>query len=321
MKKDIEDIAILWVTCEKEGMNEAQQKQMKLWLEESDEHKQAYNQIKSVQSVFSKLPNTYSRQLSSIAHKGARRVKLIEQAKPVLSYAAAIILTLAFMFNSYDYFIPNFNTTLKTQNEIVSDKTLPDGSQITMDAKTSMNIKYYANKREVILHEGQVLFKVAKDASKPFTIMSGSTSIEVVGTQFEVKKLDKTTTVSVEEGIVKIGHIANVNTKPQIITRLYKGEKVILKNDGKIEFLGDTPIGQIATWRNGEIIFSNTTLQESFEVFSKYNEFDFVLGKGVDNLTFSGKFDTNGIDKFLNAIQKIYPLHIKKHQNIISVSK
>lgn len=319
MKDNIKDKAIYWVTCQKEGLTLQEKEELNLWLESNIEHKKAFDEIKNIHNIFENIPKDYSQTLSNKAHYGAKKIKFVEKTlKPIIACAAVIFA----LFIGYDNFIPNYEKNYQTQYTNLKKELLPDGSIISIDTKSNIGITYFKNKREVLLQNGQALFEVAKDKNRPFIITSGKTSIEVVGTKFEVTNLDNTTTVSVLEGIVKIGHIQNQFFEPQNITHLKKGEKIILDNTGKIHYLGETEIQEIAPWQNNELIFRKITLKNAFKDFSRYQNIEVEFKtKDIEDTLFSGKFNTKEIDKFLFAIQKIYPIKIKKEQNKIYISK
>lgn len=319
MEDNIKDKAIYWVTCQKEGLTLQEKEELELWLESNIEHKKAFDEAKNIHNIFQDIPKNYSQTLSIKAHYGAKKIKFVEKTlKPIIS-CAAVIFTL---FIGYDNFIPNYEKSYQTQYTNLKKELLPDGSTISLDAKSNIQIEYFKNKRKVLLQNGQALFEVEKDKDRPFIITSGKTSIEVVGTKFEVINLNESTTVSVLEGIVKVGYIRNILLPIQDVTLLEKGDKIIIDNTGKINYLGKTEIQEIAPWRNDELIFRKITLKDAFKNFARYQDIEAeFITKDIENSLFSGKFNTKEIDKFLFAIQKIYPIKIKKEQNKIYISK
>ncbi|RXJ97472.1 siderophore-interacting protein [Malaciobacter molluscorum] len=321
MKDNIENTAIKWLICEKEGLSKKQRKELDLWLKSDISNQKAYNDAKEVYCLFQYMPKEYSQPLSKKAHVSIKRNKLIENFKPILSYAAIIMLLIVSVLNNYDYFIPSFEQTLISKNRNINKKSLPDGSIISLDIKTKMKIKYFKDKRTVLFSFGQAMFNIAKDKKRPFIIDSGKTRIEVVGTKFEVINLNDTTTIKVQEGTVKIGYFFNEN-KQQIISLLNKGEEIKINRLGKVASLGKTRIKQIAAWRNNELIFNKTTINDAFHEFARYENIEVDFGNSnIKNKIFSGRFHTYELDKFINSLEKIYPIKIKKQKNRIYIYK
>lgn len=63
--------------------------------------------------------------------------------------------------------------------------TLEDGSLVILSPKSSIQYYYTINKRSIRL-QGEAVFKVAKDAGKPFTVYSDHIATTALGTQFIV---------------------------------------------------------------------------------------------------------------------------------------
>jgi transmembrane sensor len=82
--------------------------------------------------------------------------------------------------------------------------TLEDGSTIDLNARSMVRVRFSKGERDVELLEGQALFAVAHDASRPFIVSAGNTVVRAVGTQFDVYRRRSGTTVTVVEGRVAI---------------------------------------------------------------------------------------------------------------------
>ncbi|WP_418187480.1 FecR family protein [Aliarcobacter lanthieri] len=318
MKEQIKDEAIHWATLRKEGFSESQEKEFELWLEKSDLHKKAFNEANVIYSIFKNIPKEQSEFLSKQSHKSIRKMKFIDRTvKPLIGFAAI----LACLFIGYKFFIPNYTQSYHTAFNAIKNDLLPDGTKISVDTNTKLSVSYFNNRRKVLLENGQAFFEVAKDENKPFIIDSGKTKIEVVGTKFEVRNLDNITTVNVKEGAVKVSFDTSLIRPNKDISILKQGDKVIISDIGVLQYIGKTPIEEIAPWEHDEIIFSKTTLKEAFKSFSRYQnlEIEFKNKKFEDKL-FSGKFNTLEVDRFIFAIQKIYPVKVIKNGNKVEIN-
>jgi transmembrane sensor len=81
---------------------------------------------------------------------------------------------------------------------------LSDGSTVDLNARSKLRIEFSKDERLVELLEGQALFQVAKDKSRPFIVKSGDATVRAVGTQFDVDRKATGTTVTVLEGRVVV---------------------------------------------------------------------------------------------------------------------
>ena len=67
----------------------------------------------------------------------------------------------------------------------IANYTLVDGSEISLNTDSVVEISYSAARRAVVLRRGQALFHVAKDKSRPFVVTAGDRLVTAVGTAFD----------------------------------------------------------------------------------------------------------------------------------------
>jgi transmembrane sensor len=103
---------------------------------------------------------------------------------------------------------PSFSTDIGERRSI----TLADGSTVDLNARSRLRIEFSKKERRVELVEGQALFQVSKDKSRPFIVSSGDATVRAVGTQFDVYRKATGTTVTVLEGRVAVYSTAHVES-------------------------------------------------------------------------------------------------------------
>ncbi|MCV6604900.1 MAG: FecR domain-containing protein, partial [Porticoccaceae bacterium] len=81
---------------------------------------------------------------------------------------------------------------------------LPDGSELTMGAKSRVNTEYTDTLRRINLDGGEVLFSVAKDPKRPFVVTVNGVEVQAIGTVFNIWNDGANLEVSVLEGKVKV---------------------------------------------------------------------------------------------------------------------
>lgn len=319
----IKEEAIYWIACENEGLNELEKQEFKHWLESNAKHAKAYNRMKFVHQMAKSISNENAKGLSVQAHKEARKIRFLEKTKYFSSAAAILLLVCFSIFKIYDNnFAIQYSKTFQTDKTNLVNQQLPDGSNIFIDAKTNLKVEFFKGKREVTLKDGRVMFEVAKDENRVFIIKSGDINIEVVGTKFEVIHKKDSTTINVEEGIVKTYYTKYFFDK--------QNEKILTKDNsitysntiGIINKQDEIRSEKIALWRKNLIAFNKTTLREALEEFSKYNDISSsFLSKEVAEYQITGEFSSTQLDIFLKTITKIYPIKIDKKDTEIRVSK
>lgn len=181
--------------------------------------------------------------------------------------------------------------------------TLPDGSNIWLNAQTTIQYPISFNKCErVIKLDGEAYFEVAKDAKRPFIVNTKECSVEVLGTKFNVdaySSRDKFETVLME-GAVKVSMLNNPS------------ETISLKPNNKVY----RSTGRLLTekmnnferyrWKEGLICFQNEPFKVVMEDFEKFYGLKIVVNnQKVTKYLYTGKFkQTDGIDYALSLLQK-----------------
>jgi transmembrane sensor len=102
---------------------------------------------------------------------------------------------------------PTYATQVGQQRTV----TLSDGSTVELNSRSTIRVRFSKGERDVDLLEGQVLFHVAKDHTRPFIVASDGMLVRAVGTQFDVYRKTEGTVVTVLEGRVAVT-TASLNT-------------------------------------------------------------------------------------------------------------
>jgi transmembrane sensor len=190
---------------------------------------------------------------------------------------------------------PIYATTFGEQRSI----TLADGSVIDINSHSKIRVRYTAHGRDVDLIEGQALFHVARDPTRPFIVGSAATQVRAVGTEFDVYKKIGGTVVTVVEGRVAVLLRTEGLTSSDVIlepTRsrtedqpsaqsqsatnapmfLSAGEQVTVTR-GAMHKAEHPSIAIATSWTQRQIQFESASLSEVAEEFNRYNERQLVI--------------------------------------------
>lgn len=319
--KKLENEASYWYSCNKEGLTSLQKKLFTTWIETDIEHKKAYDSIAKLENICSSFDDEYLNNLEQEVLSTAKRLKIFGNLKYYASAAVFILAVFVGAFKVNEYYSPSYINTLISETKPIKEVLLPDDSLLSLDAKTKINISFYVSERRVELLQGQVFFNINRDVKRPFIITSGSTQIQVLGTSFEVKKLDKRTIVRVSSGKVKVSYVYNENKAPRILSLLTKGDEITVNSLGKVVLLSSVDVSNIALWKNNKIFFDNTSIKDAVNELSKYITKKIEVDDKIASLAITGKFFLDKPNKFFEAISSIHPLIINEEKNIISINK
>ncbi|SDH70639.1 FecR family protein [Flavobacterium omnivorum] len=205
-------------------------------------------------------------------------------------YRVAAVLVLA-LTSGYLFFYNN-NTSFETQIAQRKIFTLPDNSEVVLNAasKISFNEKKWANNRTLTL-AGEAFFKVKK--GQTFSVKTTDGIVTVLGTQFNVKERKNYFEVRCYEGLVSVTH--NNNT-----TKLPPGKTFRVIN-GKIENVEDFN-AQNPSWIQQESSFNKIPLDQVIAELERQYDLKIKV-KGVDtSKLFTGSFTHTDKEIALQAV-------------------
>ena len=217
------------------------------------------------------------------------------------------------------------NTTAKTISVL-----LEDGSKIELGPKS--NIKYYKpfvmNNKRIVYLTGRALFKVAKDKTKPFTVVSGDISTTALGTSFTVKSFSENNEISValHEGKVVVKSADSLNRKLQKDIFLLPGDELIYNKNTMLASVNhNTPGDQMVKANPSEktnttiskpdwYMFNGLSLSQVFDQLSEYYQVDiYYYPSDVRDKYFAARMEkTDSFDNILNDIALLNHLTINK---------
>ena len=213
-----------------------------------------------------------------------------------LIYRVAAMLTIMLCASYFIFF--NNTVVYKTDIAQTQNLTLPDQSEVILNAKSklSYNKKNWDNNRNLDL-KGEAYFKVEK--GQKFTVNTNAGTVQVLGTQFNVKQRNNYFEVQCYEGLVAVTNQNNT-------VKLTPGKTFRLIN-GVVENLDDFN-ANAPSWINAESSFVKVPLSNVIkELEIQYNiTIDY---KNIDtNMLFTGAFTHKDKNIALQAVT--IPLNI-----------
>lgn len=188
---------------------------------------------------------------------------------------------------------------------------LPDSSRVWLNAASSIRFPtaFTGNSREVTV-TGEAYFEVAHNARKPFRVMTGSQTIEVLGTHFNVNAYDDETAIKTTllQGSVCLNGS----------TMLKPGEQGVNNGSGIKVSLANTE--NAVAWKDGKFKFASENIKDLMRKVARWYDVDVVYDGDMATKDFSGsvsRFDQ--IAEILNVLQSTNTIHFKIEGRRITV--
>ena len=189
-----------------------------------------------------------------------------------------------------------------------SSFTLQDGSVVFLNTNSKVRVGWLPAERHIELVRGEARFKVAKDASRPFTVATTAAAVRALGTVFNVRAEPLGTQVAVLEGQVEVtaapttapafgtpvtANEGSTAVQPPAIerVRLAAGERAAVTSHGIQTNTGPT-IEAVLAWTERRLVFRDQPLDAVVHEFNRYRMHPLVLDDpGLASLRISGVFD------------------------------
>ena len=192
-----------------------------------------------------------------------------------------------------------FQTKLGEQRSVL----LADGSRVTLNTASKIEVRLQANHRAVQLLQGEALFEVAQDAHRPFDVHADNVVVRALGTQFDIDRRATRTAVTVVEGRVAV--IA-ADSRTGNLPVLSAGDRVIINSAGPSALEHEVNLAEATAWTQHQLVFHHRPLGEIADEFNRYN-----LGRieirspSLREQEMTGTFRSNDVASFVAVLAGI----------------
>ncbi|WP_165823849.1 FecR family protein [Pseudochryseolinea flava] len=264
---------------------------------------------------------TISDKMTSVEDVANFRPSKVRVLTPwIMRIAASLLLILVASVLIWNYYnknrIQNFTSVDGIQKVMLQDGTivwLKGGAKLSYTEikengaiirKTSLN--------------GEALFEVAKDASRPFYIDCNGVTVAVIGTSFNLKTIKNEFSLSVLTGKVNIfaeGRTKPIHTLPNETVMIHNGEIHVsqkLDEHARAKFIEGTAY---------DMNFSAKSLEEVADAFEK--KFDVEISftdESVKSCKITADFTDQSLDTSLKMITEVFNVTYTEKENAIAFS-
>ena len=241
---------------------------------------------------------------STLKQLESRKIKKINWLKPIMRIAAVLVIALGLYF-----YISGLETTYQTDIAQQIETVLPDDSQITLNAASTLSFnKRSWNKNRLVNLEGEAFFKVAKGSK--FDVITSAGTVSVLGTEFNVKQRANYFEVYCFEGSV------GVETKNDSYV-LKPGESFRVV-DGNVEKLSKATV-QMPSWLSNESNFENVPVHLVFDELERQYKVKINHSDIEKSVLFNGTFTHSNLDLALKSITIPLNLTYNIDNNVITI--
>ena len=323
----VEQRASEWFVLMTRGSpTQSDRKAFHAWLQLKSEHEKAYREYEQLWLLMADLKaidygsdlDPSQTQRASFSEKCLNLFSFCfywrQPAIPVMMVVALFSVGLLFFFASpADDEYERYQTLAGE----VTGVTLDDGSVVTLSGDTRLSYLSSDSSRTVRIDSGQAYFDVttAYDRSgrkKPFVVVLGEASVEVLGTEFDINLYENAAMVTVSEGAVSVKSSFNA----QIEYTLKAGQQVIAVGDRYERLMEPVKVDvkSETSWREGRLIYRNAKLERVIQDVNRFHSGKFVFSEeALEAMRITTSFNLNQITEMAYMLESILPVKVVKN--------
>lgn len=274
-KEGLEEQAVAWVIRLRDG-GAQDWEEFARWLEADPAHNRAYEEAALLDAEMEALPRTPSRPILPV-EAPARPGWTARRSVIGWGIAAALVGAIG------------LSATLRSGDSLYAVATgagerrsvaLADGSRIDLNGQTRLVLDR-DNPRFARLDQGEALFTVVHDESRPFRVESGDARLVDLGTVFNVEReADGAIEVQVAEGAVRYSDDEErLDLRAGMTVRKARGGRAVV---------GARTADAVVGWREGRLTFSNASFGDVAEDLSRNLGVPVIADPAVAGRRFSG---------------------------------
>ena len=147
---------------------------------------------------------------------------------------------------------------------------LEDGTKVWLNAASSIRFPViFDSKERRVEITGEAYFEVTQNANKPFRVAVNGTTVEVLGTHFNINSYNDEASLNTTllEGSVKVMRGSNT-------IMLSPGQQAQVNKNGAIAKLQHVNTVQVVAWKNNSFSFNNTDLKQLMRQLARWYDVD-----------------------------------------------
>jgi transmembrane sensor len=296
------------------------------WLEESQAHRDAWRQAQRMWDVFDDADDSdLVAAMARAARQAGPRARPLRPWLIAASIAVAVVSATLFAGAGQGWFDRSAKSvqvaagappslaamgradylTGEGQKSIVD---LPDGTRVTLDADSALDVAFAGGRRDVRLLKGHAFFDVAHDRDRPFAVRAAERVVTALGTQFDVRLASGALRVVLAEGSVSVSSPSGGASAPPV--RLSPGQAFSAPSRGAGQ-VSPADLDEALAWKQGVVEFRDQPLSEAVGVLNRYTRAQIVVrDPKVAALRITGVFRTGDIKRFGRSVSQVLPVRM-----------
>jgi transmembrane sensor len=209
---------------------------------------------------------------------------------------------------------------------------LSDGSVITLNTSSQVEVRFSGRQRRIEILRGQANFEVAKDPGRPFVVSVDKGEVLALGTAFDVYRRPGDVVVTLIEGRVAVVPevpAGQSGASAQLVMSagapdegvrsalramvLAPGEQVIFGASNRAPVRANADLERVSAWRARKLDFADTPLSEAIAEGNRYSRLKLeLLAPEFAGARMSGVFEAGRNEALAEGMAAYFGLHAER---------
>lgn len=296
-----------WLTQMQDApLDSIQQAQLEQWCHQSSDHQRAWQRAQRLLAKIGSLPPELAK--PTLGRKAQQR----HSRRYVLGSMASMLLLapLGWLLWRHqpwhNWLATDYMALVGEQLDIV----LEDGSQVSLNTDTALDVRFDLRQRLLHLRKGEIYVNTCQDRvipARPFLVQTSQGQLLALGTRFSVRQMDGVTHLAVYEGAVQV---CPADTAAQPRTLIVQAGQQAYFSRHSVE-QPTVASEAIVAWRNHLLIADNMPVLQWAAELARYADQRIEVGHAARHLHISGAFPTNDLAHALQMLSDTH--HVRVH--------
>jgi transmembrane sensor len=326
----IREEAATWATRIDRGLSDAEREELKAWLG-SPAHRQAFlefaalwDQMRELSELAELFPLEERRVQTAASRPRSRWIPAAVAAGVALFAAVIAWYSRAPMQQPVASMKPDPAAIFETALGERTVRTLEDGSIVTLNTNSALEVRLTESSRELHLRRGEAYFAVAHDPARPFNVRAGDRMVQAVGTAFNVRLRERDhVEVTVTEGKVRVRSADSMRMPLESVDApsLSANEAILVANESLLARAGASSTSKVQAdevdarlaWQRGMLVFRGDPLESVLTEVARYAPVTFVIDDAtLRDIRVGGYFRAGDIEGLLFALEQNFRIEAKR---------
>ncbi len=188
---------------------------------------------------------------------------------------------------------------------------LPDGSTVALDVASRLDVPadYVAGNHTLYVRYGEAMFTTRHSARTPFSVVSGATTVRVLGTSFLVRhyETDTSTMIAVRDGKVAVRSTVVTAQQQAVVTR---AGAIHVESTDPTQF----------SFTTGVLVLHDVLLRDAAATLGRWYDADIRFGNSaVANRRIAGEFASGSLADLAAILELTFDIKVVRDGRVLTL--